>query len=663
MIFNRKFSTVLMTVFIPIFAFGAPYENLVKNYSRSKSSAMVRLVRRPTLANLDYAAYINNPIRFDPAAYKPKHSRKVFLKDMTFNGALVEAHSVLEKTPLTDEEKDNPLAWVPLQNYLWRNVKTNAFVEIAASINGYKWSDKSISRPYQEIVTAYLHGSGKETQLWVKVEFASWVDFLEGIGDNDHNGQKEIYGKLELSSIDSTVTDKAFQWVRSEYMAKVLTMEEISDWANVLASYWYPTLNTDVVDVSADKKWPLKDTPAQIVKELGGLVVDAPAAVICGKPFGKPLYNVFVVENARPAETEPVKETPIADTTHIVNHTKDSSVSRNFKDNCLRFAGELTIHGGDYGLWAHENAAAYGVIEALIKKLPSDQMGFEGADGWLFFRKEISYMFGGDLSKQPEDKNPLPHIVEFKKMCDDRNIDLLFVVVPNKSDVYFEKLYDAIPRSVTLVNPYGRKFLRDLQESGVEVIDLLPLFLKAKRDDQKSFESLYQKQDTHWTNRGLQIAAAAIADRIKEYSWFPEAKKSAISFLIHDTTFLRLGDIVDKLPENRRGDYPPAMLQASQIRTSDGKLFQQNNRCAPLLLIGDSFTGVFELVDCKSAGIGANIAALTSLPVDIITSWGGGPLVREKMLRARSNDLGFKRLIIYMMVARDLYNYSEGWGK
>ena len=57
------------------------------------------------------------------------------------------------------------------------------------------------------------------------------------------------------------------------------------------------------------------------------------------------------------------------------------------------------------------------------------------------------------------------------------------------------------------------------------------------------------------------------------------------------------------------------------------------------MLIGDSFTGVFELVDCKSAGMGAHIAAATGIPVDIITSWGGGPLVRDKMLRARSNNL------------------------
>jgi len=70
---------------------------------------------------------------------------------------------------------------------------------------------------------------------------------------------------------------------------------------------------------------------------------------------------------------------------------------------------------------------------------------------------------------------------------------------------------------------------------------------------------------------------------------------------------------------------------------------------------------VFELVDCKASGVGAHIAATTGIPVDIITSWGGGPLVRDKMLRARKNFLNKKRLVVYMMVARDLYNYSQGW--
>ncbi|GAF94827.1 unnamed protein product, partial [marine sediment metagenome] len=49
--------------------------------------------------------------------------------------------------------------------------------------------------------------------------------------------------------------------------------------------------------------------------------------------------------------------------------------------------------------------------------------------------------------------------------------------------------------------------------------------------------------------------------------------------------------------------------------------------------------------------------------VDIITSWGGGPLVRNKMIRARKDDMHVKRLVVYLMAARDLYNYSLGWEK
>jgi alginate O-acetyltransferase complex protein AlgJ len=47
--------------------------------------------------------------------------------------------------------------------------------------------------------------------------------------------------------------------------------------------------------------------------------------------------------------------------------------------------------------------------------------------------------------------------------------------------------------------------------------------------------------------------------------------------------------------------------------------------------------------------------------VDIITSWGGGPLVREKMIRMRGTNIGVKRLLIYMMVSRDLFDYAQQW--
>jgi hypothetical protein len=35
----------------------------------------------------------------------------------------------------------------------------------------------------------------------------------------------------------------------------------------------------------------------------------------------------------------------------------------------------------------------------------------------------------------------------------------------------------------------------------------------------------------------------------------------------------------------------------------------------------------------------------------------------NKMIRVKKNTLGVKRLVIYMMTARDLYDYSQGWEK
>ncbi len=39
------------------------------------------------------------------------------------------------------------------------------------------------------------------------------------------------------------------------------------DWANVLASYWYPKLNTDIVDMTGQSAWPDDRTEEDIVRD------------------------------------------------------------------------------------------------------------------------------------------------------------------------------------------------------------------------------------------------------------------------------------------------------------------------------------------------------------------------------------------------------------
>ena len=82
---------------------------------------------------------------------------------------------------------------------------------------------------------------------------------------------------------------------------------------------------------------------------------------------------------------------------------------------------------------------------------------------------------------------------------------------------------------------------------------------------------------------------------------------------------------------------------------------------SPVVLLGDSFTGVYELTDAEHAGVSAHIARGIGYPLDLVMSYGGGPNVRQKLMRRGTEALGAKKLVIWMMTARDLFNYWEDW--
>ena len=638
----------------------APYTDLVPHYNRLTSNVMARKIVVPTAANLDYAAYTANPVL--NVAETPIYKRpavKVPIDSITFGGKICDIKDRIDETPLTSLEIQQPLAWRPLVKKLWSVVKERSFPAAGSAINGFKWADPSVYQPYQEVSSAYVHGSGDSAQLWLKIEFSPWVDFLKNVDDEDNDGIKEIYGRLSPGVIPPDSLKKAIAWIRGEYSPKVLDRQEIIDWITDLASYWYPTKNTDLVDMGESTVWPNAGTEKSVVKTMAGVVIKNPVAVVKGKPFdpAKPIYNVYVVESADTAQG-PKQAVDAPQNKAAVAGAIDTSVSKNFRENDARFAREIR-ENGDYPAWAKPNAAFDNGLKTYLSSIPSQQMAFAGKDHWLFFRKSADYLLSGDLNRQPDSLNPLPHILAFKEYLREHGVNMLFVPVPCKEEIYPEKLPQAVPAAGnTVVNPYGRKFLGDLQAMGVEVVDLLPLFLSEKKQDASSREPLFQPHDTHWTDRGLELTADAIAARIRQYAWYASMPKTAFSVI--DTNFPRQGDLVDKLPESDRAAYTAVRLSARQVRLPDGRPYI-GSPASPIMLIGDSFTGVFESVDCKSAGVGAHVAEKSGLSVEIVTSWGGGPLVRKKAMASREKNLGAKRLVIYLMTARDLYHYSMGW--
>ncbi|HUS81029.1 MAG TPA: hypothetical protein VM283_07155, partial [Armatimonadota bacterium] len=274
------------------------------------------------------------------------------------------------------------------------------------------------------------------------------------------------------------------------------------------------------------------------------------------------------------------------------------------------------------------------------------------------FKGDLQYLLSGDLRDQPEGKNPWPAIIDFRGQLAARGVGLLLVVIPTKAEVYPEKLSARAPGTDgPWVAPYCRKLLGELDAAGVGVVDLLPAFM-AERD--ATDEPLYMPQDTHWTNRGLRLAARLIAQRVREYPWLAQTGAQPDSYGVRPTACTRLGDIVGMLPEADRASYRPMQLEAEQVVGADGKLYT-DDQSSPIVMLGDSFTGVFHFEDCKHAGLSAHLARELGLPIDLIMAQGSGPRIRGQLARRGPDGLAGKRLVIWTMVSRDLYKYWADW--
>jgi len=269
-----------------------------ENYNRLTSRALIRRVLRPTLANLDYAAYDSNVMHHDPVMYEPSPPAIQELLDLHFGKTIVPESLTdhLSETPLTPAEKAAPMAWLPMVEYLmdWDFDPGYALAEAGWKISEDMWSDDKLPRPYQDLSRVYLHKNEDGAHsLWARIEFSPWVKFLNNVDDEDKDGYPEIYGMMDGKFLDDRVIKK----LTDDYMQRVLSPDEITEWAADLAADWYDKYNTRALEAEQIKIWPDAQTESEIKAELEELVLKQPDAVIRGKPFGKYIYSVFLVKS------------------------------------------------------------------------------------------------------------------------------------------------------------------------------------------------------------------------------------------------------------------------------------------------------------------------------------------------------------------------------
>jgi hypothetical protein len=200
----------------------------------------------------------------------------------------------------------------------------------------------------------------------------------------------------------------------------------------------------------------------------------------------------------------------------------------------------------------------------------------------------------------------------------------------------------------------------DLGEAGVEVVDLFEAFARARaREAESDAGQYFLPRDTHWSGRGVRLAAEAVAARLRDLGW---ASTGPVTYDIRPARATRPGDILRMLraPQIERL-FAPHQVRCDQVVRRDTAEPYRSDAAAPILVLGDSFLRIYEQDEPRSAGFIAHLARELGQPLAAVVNDGGAStLVRQELARKPALLAG-KTLVVWEFVERDIRFGIEGW--
>ena len=256
---------------------------------------------------------------------------------------------------------------------------------------------------------------------------------------------------------------------------------------------------------------------------------------------------------------------------------------------------------------------------------------------------------------------------------------------------------------------HGKKILDSLTRAGFNTVDLYTPLLAAKSRD--SVEgALYLNDDTHWTPRGAELAADVIAKKVREMvdaGTVKFRKTDDVRYIASDSIADRMGDVGEMSGLNKFNVFKVQqvtghVVSQQNIKERTEKLpvdstcveaaksaCQKNDSCftaqsalcerdtvlydtsitpfkddfrkSEILILGDSFSRIYQTDSPVNAGWIAHFAKnMNARVASIVSDGGASTLVREKLAR-KASVLKGKKLLIWEFVERDLRFGAEGW--
>ncbi|HUU00992.1 MAG TPA: hypothetical protein VM425_06090 [Myxococcota bacterium] len=317
----------------------------------------------------------------------------------------------------------------------------------------------------------------------------------------------------------------------------------------------------------------------------------------------------------------------------------------------------------------------------LVRYFAMGDMGAKalaGRDNWYFFQTGVRYLTepyfrdlpgvkiqasgtvvgSGDADTQ-KGGDPVEIIADFAGQMNERGIKLLIVIMPGKAGIYPDKLSRWVAPA-TPVYKNSIRFMDELRKKGVESLDIHTLLTAERKAADSRGEPLYMTTDTHVSGLGVRLVAAAIAARVKQEPWYQELEHRR-RYVRNETIVSRPGDIprMTRLPL-QEFLFPAETTRCYQVSDSEsGELYTDGD--SPILMLGDSFSRVFQTDEPGAAGIIANLAYELQLPLSSIVNDGGASTLVRQQLARKTDLLAGKRLIIWEFVERDIRFGMRGW--
>lgn len=272
--------------------------------------------------------------------------------------------------------------------------------------------------------------------------------------------------------------------------------------------------------------------------------------------------------------------------------------------------------------------------------------------------------------RDPAATGPISTILDVARQCRERGIDFLVMPVPPRSVIYPELILPELtPLSPgelpPLMDVYLRRFYLELEENGVEVVDLLPAFLanryglgppRGKRK-RRYLEMLYMNQDPHWAGLATRVAGTVLAERIKQYPWYPEtaALQGRAHVINADSEVKQLGATAQQLVEKGKLDIRhPREHFIRTLAYIDGETWSFEDPGSPILLLGDSYSIPYW-------GFPDEMLRRLRFRVDLIAVEGGYQSSQLRALKLRGNGLQGKKLVIWELSTWCLGNPPGSW--